>query len=145
MRDAVIVDIIRTASGKGKKRGALNDMHPVDLLGSTLCGPLDRNDLDPALVDDVIAGCVSQVGQQSSNVARSAVLAVGLPDSAPGTIALGHPLGASGTRLMCTLLSQLESTGGRYGLQTMCEAGAWPMRRSSSGSSVARAARLDAV
>jgi acetyl-CoA acyltransferase len=85
MRDAVIVDIIRTASGKGKNGGALNDVHPVDLLGSTLRGLLVRNDLDPALVDDVIAGCVSQVGQQSSNVARSAVLAAGLPESVPGT------------------------------------------------------------
>jgi acetyl-CoA acyltransferase len=81
----VIVDIVRTASGKGKAGGALSEVHPVDLLGTTLRGLLDRNDVDPVLVDDVIAGCVSQVGQQSSNVARSAVLSAGLPESVPGT------------------------------------------------------------
>jgi acetyl-CoA acyltransferase len=85
MRSAVIVDVIRTASGKGKPGGALSELHPVALLGSTLHGLLDRNDLDPERVDDVIAGCVSQAGEQSANIARNAALTAGLPESVPAT------------------------------------------------------------
>ncbi|RHW28337.1 thiolase family protein [Nocardioides immobilis] len=85
MRSAVIVDAVRTASGKGKPGGALSGVHPVDLLQQTLRGLLDRNDLDPALIDDVIAGCVSQTGEQALNIARTALLAAGLPESVPGT------------------------------------------------------------
>ncbi|MGQ0845723.1 MAG: thiolase family protein [Sporichthyaceae bacterium] len=85
MRDAVIVDVVRTASGKGKPGGALSGVHPVDLLATVLRGLVTRNDLDPALVEDVIAGCVSQVGEQSLNVARSAVLAAGFPEHVPAT------------------------------------------------------------
>jgi acetyl-CoA acyltransferase len=83
--DAVIVDVVRTASGKGKRGGALSNVHPVDLLATVLRAVLDRNDLDPALVEDVIGGCVSQNGEQALNVARSAVLAAGLPESVPAT------------------------------------------------------------
>jgi len=85
MNDAVIVDIVRTASGKGKPGGALSATHPVDLLAEVLSSIVARNDLDPALVDDVIGGCVAQVGEQSVNVTRSALLAAGFPDSVPGT------------------------------------------------------------
>jgi acetyl-CoA acyltransferase len=85
MRTAVIVDVIRTASGKGKPGGALSELHPVALLATTLRGLLDRNDLDPDLVDDVIAGCVSQAGEQSANIARNAALTAGLPESVPAT------------------------------------------------------------
>ncbi|SOD74639.1 acetyl-CoA acyltransferase [Jatrophihabitans sp. GAS493] len=85
MRDAVIVDIIRTASGRGKARGALSGVHPVDLLAATLAALVERTGIDPATVDDVIGGCVSQAGQQSMNVTRSAVLAAGLPESIPAT------------------------------------------------------------
>jgi acetyl-CoA acyltransferase len=82
---AVIVDIVRTASGRGKPGGALSGTHPVDLLATTLRALVERSGIDPALVDDVIAGCVSQVGDQSINIARTAVLAAGFPESVPAT------------------------------------------------------------
>ena len=81
--DAVIVDVIRTPSGRGKPGGALSGVHPVDLLAGVLSELISRNDLDPALVDDVIGGCVSQVGEQSYNVTRNAVLSAGFPESIP--------------------------------------------------------------
>jgi acetyl-CoA acyltransferase len=83
--NAVIVDVVRTASGKGKPGGALSEVHPAVLLSTTLQALVARNDLDPALVDDVIAGCVGQVGDQSLNIARTAVLHAGFPESVPGT------------------------------------------------------------
>jgi acetyl-CoA acyltransferase len=85
MATAVIVDIIRTPSGKGKPGGALSGVHPADLLAQTLTALVERNGLDTALVDDVIAGCVGQVGDQSLNIARTALLAAGFPESVPGT------------------------------------------------------------
>ena len=85
MSSAVIVDIVRTASGKGKPGGALSGVHPVRLLSETIRQLVERNDLDPALIDDVIAGCVGQVGDQALNIARSAVLDAGFPEAVPGT------------------------------------------------------------
>ncbi|MEU2916454.1 thiolase family protein [Streptomyces massasporeus] len=85
MRSAVIVDVVRTPSGKGKPGGALSGTHPVELLATVLRALLGRNDLDPAQVDDVIAGCVGQNGEQSLNIARNAVLAAGLPETVPAT------------------------------------------------------------
>ncbi len=85
MSTAVIVDALRTPSGRGKPGGALSDWHPVDLLGAVLRELVARNDLDPALIEDVSAGCVSQVGTQSVNIARNAALAAGFPVSVPGT------------------------------------------------------------
>jgi acetyl-CoA acyltransferase len=82
---AVIVDAVRTASGKGKPGGALSSLHPVDLLSQTLQALLARVDLDPATIDDVIVGCVSQTGEQALNIARTAALAAGLPEDVPGT------------------------------------------------------------
>ncbi len=83
--EAVIVDVIRTPVGRGKPGGRLSDIHPVDLLAGVLDALVTRNDLDPALVDDVIGGCVSQIGEQSYNVTRNAVLAAGFPETVPGT------------------------------------------------------------
>lgn len=83
MREAVIVDALRTPAGK--RGGKLRDWHPVDLLAYVLQALVSRTAIDPALVDDVIAGCVSQVGEQSLNVARNALLAAGFPQSVPGT------------------------------------------------------------
>ncbi|MFT4289106.1 thiolase family protein [Nocardioides sp.] len=85
MTAAVIVDIIRTASGRGKPGGALSAVHPADLLAQTLRALVERQDLDPELVDDVIAGCVGQVGDQAQNIARTALLVAGFPESVPGT------------------------------------------------------------
>lgn len=84
-RQAVIVDVARTAVGKGKPGGALSSSHPVDLLATVLRSLVDRNGIDPAQVDDVIAGCVQQVGVQAGNVAHVASLAAGFPESVPGT------------------------------------------------------------
>ncbi len=83
MPNAVIVDAIRTPLGK--RNGKLKDWHPVDLAAHTLKALMDRNNFDPALIEDVIMGCVMQVGEQSLNIARNAVLAAGLPDTVPGT------------------------------------------------------------
>ena len=85
MAQAVIVDAIRTVSGRGKPGGLLSAFHPVDLLAQTLQALVARNDLDPALIDDVIGGCLSQVGEQAVNITRNAVLAAGFPHSVPGT------------------------------------------------------------
>jgi acetyl-CoA acetyltransferase family protein len=82
-REAVIIDAVRTPMGR--RDGMLKNWHPVDLLGFTLRGLIDRNKLDPAQIDDVIAGCVGQVGEQAFNVARNAVLAAGFPESVPAT------------------------------------------------------------
>jgi acetyl-CoA acyltransferase len=84
MRDAVIVDAVRTAVGKGKPGGALSGIHPVDLSAHVLTALAERNDLDPATVDDVIWGCVSQVGEQAGSIGRYAVLAAGWPEHVPG-------------------------------------------------------------
>jgi acetyl-CoA acyltransferase len=85
MTTAVIVDAIRTPSGRGKPGGALSAENPVDLLARVLQGLLSRHDLDPATIDDVMGGCVTQSGQQAVNVTRNAVLAAGLPESVPAT------------------------------------------------------------
>ena len=83
MPTAVIVDAIRTPLGK--RNGRLKEWHPVDLAAETLRALVDRTGLDPALVDDVVMGCVMQVGEQGVNVARNAVLGAGFPDTVPGT------------------------------------------------------------
>ena len=83
MTNAVIVDAIRTPLGK--RNGRLKDWHPVDLAAETLKALQDRNGIDPAIVDDVVMGCVMQVGEQAVNVARNAVLAARWPETVPGT------------------------------------------------------------
>ncbi len=85
MHEAVIVDVIRTPSGRGKPGGQLSGIHSVDLLAGVLETLVQRSDLDPDLIDDVLAGCVSQVGEQAYNIARNAVLAAGFPEHVPGT------------------------------------------------------------
>jgi acetyl-CoA acyltransferase len=83
MRDAVIVEAVRTPVGR--RKGTLAGVHPVDLSALVLTALAERSGIDPALVDDVVWGCVSQVGEQSWNIARNAVLAAGWPESVPGT------------------------------------------------------------
>ncbi|WP_068057705.1 thiolase family protein [Nocardia xishanensis] len=85
MRSAVIVDVVRTPSGKGKAGGGLSEVHPATLLAGVLAELVSRNDLDPALVDDVVGGCVTQAGEQAFNISRTAVLAAGFPESVPAT------------------------------------------------------------
>ena len=81
MPTAVIVDAVRTPGGK--RNGTLRNWHAVDLASESLKAIQARNDLDPALVDDVVCGCVMQVGEQSLNIGRNAVLAAGWPESVP--------------------------------------------------------------
>src|SRR5271170_6662966 len=83
MRDAVIVEAVRTPVGR--RNGAYKDTHPVDLSAHILNALVERTGIDPSLVDDVIWGCVDQVGEQGLNIARNAVLAAGWPESVPGT------------------------------------------------------------
>ena len=83
MTSAVIVDAVRTPVGR--RNGRLAGWHPVDLAAQPLLGLIERNALDPAVVQDVIYGCTMQVGEQAMNIARNAVLAAGFPDSVPGT------------------------------------------------------------
>src|SRR5690348_11695377 len=83
MPTAVIVDAVRTAGGK--RNGKLKNWHPADLAAEVLKALVERNDLDPGLIEDVIMGCVMQVGEQSANIARNAVLAAGWPEAVPAT------------------------------------------------------------
>ncbi|WP_066902656.1 thiolase family protein [Millisia brevis] len=85
MRDAVIVDAVRTPVGKGKLNGALHEVHPVDLLARTLSALVERTGIDPELIDDVIGGVVTQSSEQAVNITRRAALAAGFPESVPAT------------------------------------------------------------
>ncbi|MFD3745310.1 thiolase family protein [Nocardia sp. NPDC058633] len=82
---AVIVDVVRTPSGRGKAGGGLSAVHPATLLAGVLAELVARTGIDPALVDDVIGGCVTQSGEQANNISRTAVLAAGFPESVPAT------------------------------------------------------------
>ena len=92
MENAVIVDAVRTPMGK--RNGSLAGWHPVDLVAETLAALVERNGFDPVLVDDVIMGCVSQVGEQTFNVGRNAALAAGWPETVPG-VTLDRQCGSS--------------------------------------------------
>ncbi len=86
MRDVVIVEAVRTPLGRGsQKNGDLRDVHPLKLAAHVLREVVGRPGVDPALVDDVVMGCVSQVGEQSINIARQAVLLAGFPIEVPAT------------------------------------------------------------
>lgn len=91
MHTAVIVDAVRTPLGK--RNGRLKNWHPVDLAAEMLTALTTRNNIDPAMIDDVVMGCVMQVGEQSLNIARNAVLAAGCrsPFLAPPWIASVAP------------------------------------------------------
>ena len=83
MREAVIVDAVRTPGGR--RNGMLKDWHPTDLAAHVLKALEERTGIDPTIVDDVIMGCVMQVGEQSLNIGRNAVLAAGWPETVPAT------------------------------------------------------------
>lgn len=85
MEQAVIVDAIRSPMGRAKPDGSLTELHPTELLSQVLAALIERNALDPATVDDVITGCVSQVGEQSASPGRVAWLAAGFPEHVPST------------------------------------------------------------
>lgn len=86
MTDAYIIDIVRTPVARVKRDGSqFTPVHPADLMAVPLRALVERNGFDPAEVDDVIGGCVTQIGRQSNNITRSAVLAAGFPESVPAT------------------------------------------------------------
>lgn len=85
MNHAVIVDALRTPSGRSKAGGAFTELHPSELLAQLLSGLVERNHIDPGQVDDVITGCVSQAGEQSATPGRVAWLAAGFPEDVPST------------------------------------------------------------
>lgn len=81
--EAVIVDVVRTPSGRGKPDGELSDIDPADLLAGVLLELVGRTGIDPVVIDDVIGGCVTQSGEQAGNITRTAVLSAGFPDTVP--------------------------------------------------------------
>jgi len=86
MSNAYIVDIVRTPTARVKRDGSsYSPLHSADLMAVALRALVERNGFDPALVDDVIGGCVTQIGRQSNNITRSAVLSAGFPESVPAT------------------------------------------------------------
>jgi acetyl-CoA acyltransferase len=83
MRRAVIIDVVRSPFGRGRPGGALDGVHPVDLYTQVLQALVRRTGIDPAMIEDVITGCVIQVAEQSGNIGRQAVLAAGFPERVP--------------------------------------------------------------
>ena len=83
MPAAVIIDAVRSPMGRGRKSGALAGTHPVDLLAQVLSALVQRQGIDPGLIDDVLVGCVGQAGEQSATPGRQAVLAAGFPEHVP--------------------------------------------------------------
>jgi acetyl-CoA acyltransferase len=130
MTTAVIVDAVRTAGGK--RNGKLRNWHAVDLASEPLRALQARNDLDPALVDDVITGCVMQVGEQGLNVGRSALLAAGWPESVPATT-IDRQCGSSQQALHFAAQGIMA---GAYDVAVA--AGVEAMTRTPMGSSVSR-------
>ncbi|HIE83944.1 MAG TPA: thiolase family protein [Dehalococcoidia bacterium] len=82
-RRAVIIDVVRTPFARGREGGSLAGVHPVDLYAQTLSTLINRSQLDPLLIEDVITGCVIQVAEQAGNIGRQALLAAGFPESVP--------------------------------------------------------------
>jgi acetyl-CoA acyltransferase len=130
MANAVIVDAVRTPGGK--RNGKLSTIHAVDLAAEALRAIQERNDLDPALVDDVIMGCVMQVAEQGVNVGRNAVLAAGWPESVPST-SIDRQCGSSQQSLHFAAQGVMA---GAY--DVVIAAGVESMSRVPMGSSVVR-------
>jgi len=130
MTTAVIVDAVRTAGGK--RNGKLRNWHAVDLASEALKALQERNSLDPALVDDVIMGCVMQVSEQALNIGRNAVLAAGWPESVPATT-IDRQCGSSQQALHFAAQGVMA---GAY--DVVVAAGVESMTRTPMGSSVVR-------
>src|SRR3954452_11908103 len=110
MREAVIVDAVRTPIGR--RGGALSEVHPVDLSAHVLEQSLARTDLEPEAVDDVVWGCVTQLGDQSGNVGRFALLAAGWPEEIPG-VTINRACGSSHQAIEFAAMGVMS---GRYDL-----------------------------
>ena len=130
MTTAVIVDAVRTPGGK--RNGKLRNWHAVDLASESLKALQARNNLDPALIDDVIMGCVMQVGEQSLNIGRNAVLAAGWPESVPATT-IDRQCGSSQQAIHFAAQGVMA---GAY--DVVVAAGVESMTRTPMGSSVVR-------
>ncbi|WP_067676395.1 thiolase family protein [Nocardia miyunensis] len=139
MRDAVIVEAVRTPIGKGKSAGALHGVHPVDLLAHSLREVVRRSGIDPVQIDDVIGGVVTQVGEQSVNITRRATLAAGYPESVPATT-VDRQCGSSQQAIHFAAQGVLS---GAY--DVVVAAGLESMSRVPMGSSVAGATDIDGV
>jgi acetyl-CoA C-acetyltransferase len=133
MGEAYIVEAVRTAGGR--KGGKLKDWHPVDMAATVLDELVDRTGVDPARVEDVIMGCVMQVGQQAINVARNAVLASKLPESVPGT-SVDRQCGSSQQALQFAAQAVMSGT-----MDVVIASGVESMTRVPMGSSAALAAQ----
>ena len=133
MGEAYIVEAVRTAGGR--KGGKLKDWHPVDLGAAVLNELVDRTGVDPARVEDVVMGCVMQVGQQAINVARNAVLASKLPESVPGT-SVDRQCGSSQQALQFAAQAVMAGT-----MDVVIASGVESMTRVPMGSSAALAAQ----
>jgi acetyl-CoA C-acetyltransferase len=107
MTEAYIVAAVRTASGR--RKGRLAGVHPVDLAATVLDALVERADIDPALIEDVILGCVGQVGEQSMNIARNAVLASRLPESVPA-VSIDRQCGSSQQALHFAVQAVMSGT-----------------------------------
>ncbi|MWA03968.1 acetyl-CoA C-acyltransferase [Actinomadura sp. LD22] len=130
MRDAVIVEAVRTPVGKGKPGGALHADHPADLLARTLRTLVERAGIDPGQVDDVIGGVVTQVAEQAVNITRTAVLAAGFPESVPA-MTVDRQCGSSQQALH---IAAQGVRSGAYDIAIAC--GVESMSRVPMGSSV---------
>lgn len=114
VREAVIIDVVRTAFGK--RKGALSGWHPADLLGFTLRNLMERTGVDPELLDDVVGGCITQSGEQGCNVTRNAVIAGGLPWTLSATT-VDRQCGSSQQALHFVAASVMS---GMYDLAVVC-------------------------
>ncbi len=130
VRDAVIVEAVRTPLGKGKASGVLHGDHPADLLARTLKALVERAGIDPADVDDVIGGVVTQAGDQALNITRTAVLAAGFPESVPA-MTVDRQCGSSQQALH---IAAQGVQSGAYDIAIAC--GVESMSRVPMGSSV---------
>ncbi|TDC58238.1 thiolase family protein [Actinomadura sp. GC306] len=130
MRDAVIVAAVRTPVGKGKPNGSLHGDHPADLLARTLRTLVERAGIDPAQVDDVVGGVVTQAGDQALNITRTAVLAAGFPESVPA-MTVDRQCGSSQQALH---IAAQGVQSGAYDIAIAC--GVESMSRVPMGSSV---------
>jgi acetyl-CoA acyltransferase len=126
---AVIVDAVRTPMGRGRSTGGLSMVHPVDLLACVLSALVDRNGIDPGTIDDVLVGCVSQVGEQSANPGRQAILSAGFPEHVP-SVTIERKCGSSQQALDFAVQGV---TAGAYDL--VIAAGVESMSRVPMGSS----------
>ncbi|HET6969879.1 MAG TPA: acetyl-CoA C-acetyltransferase [Phenylobacterium sp.] len=128
MAEAYIVAATRTAGGR--KGGRLREWHPTDLAGTVLDNLIDRSGVDPTVVEDVIMGCVTQAGEQSTNVARNAILSSKLPESVPGT-SVDRQCGSSQQALQFAAQAVMSGT-----MDVVIAAGVESMTRCPMGMSV---------